>query len=200
MIFLMRKWTILRNKTVVLGVDPGLRMTGYGVIEISGGPGGCFNLLEAGTVSPNPRDLLENRIQKVYHHLSDIIAQFAPRVLVLEKLYAHYKHPVTACLLGHVRGAICLVCADHGLILEEHSVKRIRKALVGNGNATKQQTQRAVEQTLHIPEGKLTLDASDALALALGYGYMNRFETQGPQSPVKTARVPVRSRGPVRKQ
>jgi crossover junction endodeoxyribonuclease RuvC len=61
------------------------------------------------------------------------------------------------------------------MMLVEHSVKRIRKSVVGNGNATKQQTQRAVEQFLNIPDQKLTLDASDALALALGYGHMNRF-------------------------
>lgn len=175
LIFLKMRWKTLQNKTIVLGVDPGLRMTGYGVIEITQESSRRLKLLEAGTISPKRQDLLERRIQKVYQNLCDIVQQYSPHVMVLEKLYAHYKHPTTACLLGHVRGVICLVCAHHGVALEEHSVKRIRKSLVGNGNATKQQTQRAVEQILSIPEGKLTLDASDALALALGYGYMNRF-------------------------
>ena len=175
MIFPMKKWKPLRNKTVILGVDPGLRMTGYGLIEIGREQNVSMKLLEAGTINPKQQDLLENRIQKIYQNLTDIVQQYSPQVLVLEKLYAHYKHPITACLLGHVRGAICLVCAHHGLVLEEHSVKRIRKSLVGNGSATKQQTKQAVEQMLKIPEGKLTLDASDALALALGYGYMTRI-------------------------
>ncbi len=152
-----------------------MRATGYGIIEASYDPDYRVKLLEAGTINPKQQDLLENRIQKIYQNLSDIVRQYAPQVMVLEKLYAHHKHPTTASLLGHVRGAICLVCAQHGMMLVEHSVKRIRKSVVGNGNATKQQTQRAVEQFLNIPDQKLTLDASDALALALGYGHMNRF-------------------------
>ncbi|MEW5894372.1 MAG: crossover junction endodeoxyribonuclease RuvC [Candidatus Omnitrophota bacterium] len=163
------------SKMIVLGVDPGLRSTGYGVIEIVFEPNYQVKLLETGTINPKQKDSLENRINKVYQHLSDIVKQYTPQIMVLEKLYAHYRHPLTACLLGHVRGVICLVCAHHGIGLEEHSVKRIRKSLTGNGNATKEQTQMTVERILKIPEGKLSLDASDALALALGYGYMNRF-------------------------
>ncbi len=159
---------------VVLGIDPGLRTTGYGVVEIVYAPEFQVKLLEAGTVNPAQHDFLEQRINKVYQNLSEIVQQYAPHVMVLEKLYAHYRHPTTACLLGHVRGVICLVCAHHGVQLEEESVKRIRKSLVGNGNASKEQVKFAVEQLLKISPGKLTLDASDALALALGYGYMNR--------------------------
>ncbi len=71
------------------------------------------------------------------------------------------------------RGAICLLCAKKNIELAEHSVKRIRKALTGNGNATKNQTQRVVAHILNIDGNKLTLDASDALALALGYVRMH---------------------------
>lgn len=175
LIFLMKKWKNSQNKMVILGVDPGLRATGYGVIEITYNPDYRVKLVEAGTINPKQQDLLEKRIQKIYLNLSDIIRQYAPRVMILEKLYAHHKHPMTASLLGHVRGVICLTCEQNGLELVEYSAKRIRKSLVGNGSATKQQTQRAVERVLDIPEKKLTLDASDALALALGYGYMNRL-------------------------
>ena len=163
------------NKLTILGVDPGLRATGYGVVEIVFVPDYQVKLLEAGTINPEQQDELPNRISKVYQHLNDIVQQYNPQIMVLEKLYAHYRHPTTACLLGHVRGVICLVCATHAIELEEQSVKRIRKSLVGNGNATKEQTQKSVEHVLKIPEGKLTLDASDALALALGYGFMQRF-------------------------
>ena len=96
--------------------------------------------------------------------------------MVLEKLYAHYKHPTTACILGHVRGVICLLCSNRSLELVEHSVKRIRKALIGNGNASKQQIRECVSHILNSNSNKLSLDASDALALALGYSYIQRFE------------------------
>ena len=93
--------------------------------------------------------------------------------MVLEKLYAHYNHPVTACKLGHVRGVICLLCAQRKIKLVEHSVKRIRIALVGNGNASKLQTQQVVAHMLKIEQSQLTPDASDALALALGYVHIH---------------------------
>ncbi len=155
----------------ILGIDPGLKATGYGCIEHNHNK---TKLLETGTIMPRQRDLIQNRIHKVYSLLSEIIDQHKPDVLVLEKLYAHYKHPTTASILGHVRGVICLLCAQKNLALAEHSVKRIRKALTGNGNASKIQTQRVVAQALGIDERQLTLDASDALALALGYMHIHR--------------------------
>lgn len=158
----------------ILGVDPGLKATGYGVLEVLSPRRTQAILVETGTIEPRQSDGIETRIHTVYHHLSEIILQHHPSIMVLEKLYAHYRHPTTACLLGHVRGVICLVCAKHGLELVEHSVKRIRKALVGDGNASKQQTRKAVTDMLGIDAKKMPLDASDALALAVGYVAMQR--------------------------
>ena len=150
----------------ILGIDPGFKATGYGCIEAGRQ---SVALIETGTIEPKQKDLIQNRIRKVYTILDDLIEEHKPQILVLEKLYAHYKHPVTASKLGHVRGVICLLCAQKNIELAEHSVKRIRKALTGNGNATKMQTRRVVADLLKIDEAKLTLDASDALALALGF-------------------------------
>lgn len=172
----MKKWSSsLLNKTVIVGVDPGLKATGYGVIEVAWRPDCRIRLLEAGTINPKSRDPMPLRIDSVYKNLNDVIRQHLPQIMVLEKIFAHYKHPATACVMGHVRGAICLLCAHCNIELAEYSVKRIRKALVGNGSATKQQTQFAVSQVLNVDPLKLTLDASDALALALGYAYMHRL-------------------------
>lgn len=150
----------------ILGIDPGFKATGYGFIEVDRR---SVTLIETGTIEPKQKDLIQNRIQKVYTILDELIDEHSPQVLVLEKLYAHHKHPATASKLGHMRGVICLLCAQKNIILAEHSVKRIRKSLTGNGNATKVQTQKVVADLLGIDESKLTLDASDALALALGY-------------------------------
>ena len=154
----------------ICGVDPGLRITGYGVIDVSGAG---IKLLEAGTIEPQSKDLLENRISKIYKNLDDIVAQYKPQVMVLEKIYTHYDHPTTASLLGHVRGVICLLCAKRHIKLAEHSVKRIRKAMVGSGAASKLQTQGMVAHVLKLSQEKLTPDASDALALALGYAQIH---------------------------
>ncbi|HQP11041.1 MAG TPA: crossover junction endodeoxyribonuclease RuvC, partial [Candidatus Omnitrophota bacterium] len=114
----------------ILGVDPGFKATGYGLIEVGLGP---VALIETGTIEPKQKDLIQNRIGKIHKILGDLIDEHGPRVLVLEKLYAHSAHPVTASKLGHVRGAICLLCAQKNIELVEYSVKRIRKALIGNG-------------------------------------------------------------------
>ncbi|HOD12528.1 MAG TPA: crossover junction endodeoxyribonuclease RuvC [Candidatus Omnitrophota bacterium] len=150
----------------VLGVDPGSRITGYGIVESQGH---CVKLIEAGIIKPRSADPLEERIQKIYRNLADIIATYQPEVLVLEKLYTHFQYRTTASVLGHVRGAICLLAAEKNMILAENSVKRIRKALTGNGAATKDQTQAMVAHILRIDQQRLTKDASDALALAIGH-------------------------------
>ncbi|MFA5087801.1 MAG: crossover junction endodeoxyribonuclease RuvC [Candidatus Omnitrophota bacterium] len=150
----------------ILGIDPGLKATGYGFIDYQDNR---IKLLEAGTIEPKEKDLIQNRIRKVYANLDDLVVKYRPDVMVLEKLYSHYEHPTTACKLGHVRGVICLLCANREIKLVEHSVKRIRKTIVGSGGASKLQTQSVVAHILNIDEQKLTLDASDALALALGY-------------------------------
>lgn len=156
----------------ILGVDPGLRATGFGLVDI-GSRG--IKLIDAGSIEPNPKALFESRVAKVHELLAGIVLAHKPDVLVLEKLYAHYKHPTTACLLGHVRGVICLVAHQHQVELVEQPVKRIRLALVGNGNATKEQVQHFVKRLLHIENATLTLDTSDALALALGHAHMQKF-------------------------
>ncbi len=156
----------------VMGVDPGLKSTGFAVLDIVNGRP---KPLDIGTIEPRVRDPLERKLLKIHKHLTDIVLLCKPDVLVLEKLYAHHVHPVTASVMGHTRGVICLVCAQQDVKLVELSVKRVRKAVVGNGNATKQQTQRVVAGFINIDPARLSLDASDALALAMGHASMSRF-------------------------
>lgn len=153
----------------ILGIDPGLKATGYGLIDYSNK---VVKLVETGFIAPKQKDLIQNRLLKVHSQLDELIVEYKPDVLVLEKLYAHGKFPMTSTILGHVRGVICLLCAQRNFELVEHSVKRIRQAVTGNGNATKVQTKKFVAYKLGLDENKLTLDASDALALALGYVHL----------------------------
>jgi crossover junction endodeoxyribonuclease RuvC len=158
---------------LILGVDPGLVCTGYGLVRVDlGNP----KVLEAGTIEPNIKDPFEKRIAKIHTHLTSIIEMHRPQVLVLEKLYTHSTRPTTASILGHVRGVICLCAAQNNIELVEHSVKRVRKALMGNGNATKGQVQEFVKRLLNIKAQGFKLDASDALALSLGHAHMMRYK------------------------
>ncbi len=151
----------------ILGIDPGLKITGYGLIDTGFSR---VKLIEAGIIKTTQTDLLQNRLNKIYRNLDNLIVEYVPDIMVLEKLYTHYQYPTTAAILGHIRGVICLLCAQRSVKLVEHSVKRIRKAVTGSGAASKLQTQGMVAHVLGIDEKRLTADASDALALALGYG------------------------------
>jgi crossover junction endodeoxyribonuclease RuvC len=151
----------------IMGIDPGLKATGYGVVE--GSANGRVRAVEAGSIEPRAKDPLVQKLLKIHKHLSDILDAHKPDVVVLEKLYSHSAHPMTAAVMGHARGVICLVCAQKSIPLVEESPKRVRKAVVGNGNASKEQTRRVVADILKIDAAQLTLDASDALALALGH-------------------------------
>ncbi|MDP8265440.1 MAG: crossover junction endodeoxyribonuclease RuvC [Candidatus Aceula meridiana] len=155
----------------ILGIDPGSVITGYGLINAKDG---VVKLIEAGIIKMRAADPLKDRIHTVYRNLNDVVVAHKPDVLVLEKLYTHHSYRTTASILGHVRGVICLLCAQKNIILAESSVKRIRKAVTGNGGASKKQTQVMVAHLLSISEDKLTADAGDALALAIGYISLNR--------------------------
>lgn len=158
---------------VVVGVDPGLKATGYGVIGIDDRD--RVRVIEFGSIEPDIRNSFQVKLFKIRKYLDDIVLRHSPSVMVLEKLYSHYAHPVTAAIMGHARGVICLVCAERGIELVEESPKRVRKAVVGNGNATKEQTRFVVADFLGIKPEKMTLDVSDALVLGLAYARMRHY-------------------------
>lgn len=154
----------------ILGIDPGSNATGFGIIDSDGRRNQCLTF---GEICPKKKDPLHYRLMAIFQAVDDLVVKFQPQNLILEKLYAHHKHPATAGVIGHARGIICLLAAQRNIELTEVSVKRIRKAVTGNGGATKQQTRRMVSHILNLDESKLTLDASDALALAYGFIQMN---------------------------
>ena len=161
---------------VILGIDPALATTGYGVIETARNK---ICLLEAGIISTSASDKLPQRLNKIYTGVSKLIGDTHPDCLVLEKLYAHYRHPTTAYLLGEARGVICLACAQKNIPLFEYAATRIKKAIVGEGLASKLQVQRMVMNLLDIRQLLKYTDITDALALAIAHSYINECITYG---------------------
>jgi crossover junction endodeoxyribonuclease RuvC len=153
----------------ILGIDPGLGITGYGVIEAKGLK---FKLIEAGIIRSSYKVPLEARLYKIYQAVNQIVRKYKPKVLVLEKLYSHYKHPTTAILMGHARGIICLAANLNQIPVVGYSNTRLNKAVIGRGNASKGQIQRMVQSLLGLKEPPNPLDISDALALAICYVYV----------------------------
>ena len=149
---------------VILGVDPGLAVTGYGAIE---GGAGEPRLVEGGVIRTDAKAPLEVRLATISSGVREVIAACDPEVMVVEKVHSKYKHPRTAILMGHARGVICLAAAENGLTLESYTASQVKKATTGNGNASKEQVQRMVQQLLRLPEVPRPNDVADALALAL---------------------------------
>lgn len=167
----------------VLGVDPGLRVTGYAVLECAEGtPDGRIGILEAGVIrTPGPESGIAVRVRKVHDALADLIRETSPDALVLERLYAHYKHPATAILMGHVRGVVCLLSATHDVPLYSIAPTHVKKAVTGRGHATKEQIQRMIQHRLGLTRMPEPFDVADALAIALAFASNRRRSTPKPQ-------------------
>ena len=148
----------------VVGIDPGLKITGYGIVA---GSGSAFSLVEAGVVSSDERDEMPARIASIYDDILAVIDEAKPDAVAIEQLYAHYKHPRTAILMGHARGAIMLAAAKCGVPVASYSATMIKRSLTGNGHASKEQVQRMIEVMLGLREPPEPVDVSDALAVAL---------------------------------
>jgi len=155
----------------ILGIDPGLVTTGYGLIDAEGSN---YRLIEAGIIRTSAKQKIQDRVNKVHKNLRELITQYAPEVLVLEKLYSHYKHPTTAILMGHIRGVICLVCGENKIPLINYPSTRIKKAVTGQGHASKIQIQNMVQNFLSLKNLPEPNDVADALAIALSHAFMER--------------------------
>ncbi len=153
----------------ILGIDPALTITGYGVIAFNKKG---LSLLEAGVIRTNANETVTRRLNKIHGAVSALISDRGCDIMVLEKLYAHYRHPTTAYILGQARGVICLACAQSNIALVEYSATRVKKSVVGSGLASKYQVQRMVCDLLGLRNMPKYLDVTDALALAITHSHM----------------------------
>lgn len=160
----------------VLGIDPGLVITGYGVLEHAGGR---IQLVEAGTIdSGSPEQPLPHRLRTLFGEMNDLIADHKPDSMALEQLYSHYEHPRTAILMGHARGVICLAAGVQDVPLHHYAATQVKSALTGNGRASKEQIQQMVRRTFSLLETPRPADVADAVAIALCHLY--HLETRAP--------------------
>jgi crossover junction endodeoxyribonuclease RuvC len=148
----------------ILGIDPGLGITGYGLIETSEK---IPKVIEAGIMRSDAKNKIEKRLSELYNKIIRLIKDTGPNVVVLEELYSHYKHPKTSILMGHARGIICLAVEEQGVELVNYPSTRVKKAVTGRGHASKQQIQRTVSSMLNLGTLPEPVDITDALALAL---------------------------------
>ena len=158
----------LENVTI-LGIDPGLVNTGYGVISHVGGQ---TSLVEAGVVRTDPKEELASRLNEIYAGLGSVIKEFQPDLMAVEDLYSHYGHPKTAIIMGHARAMVFLQSAQAGVPIEIYASTKVKSSLTGNGRASKEQVQLMVKSRLNLDRVPSPADAADALAVALCHLHM----------------------------
>lgn len=155
----------------ILGIDPALGTTGYGIIRSQGNQ---LHLVDAGVVRCRRDRPLEARLRELYSGIAEILAEHNPRHVAIEQLYSHYDRPTTAILMGHARGVILLAAAQAGLTVTSYAATHIKKTLTGNGRASKNQMQFAVMHQLGLAKPPEPADVADALAIALTHDHALR--------------------------
>jgi crossover junction endodeoxyribonuclease RuvC len=158
----------------ILGIDPGLQVTGYAVVELRPrGPQVCEAGVIRTAVGRETADMAP-RLCVLYNGLVEVLDQFRPQAVAVEQLYAHYEHPRTAILMGHARGVIFLAAGQRGLAVVSYNATSIKKTITGNGRASKEQVQRTIQRELNLAAVPEPPDVADALAAALCHYYTHR--------------------------
>ena len=133
----------------IVGIDPGLRITGYGVVDERKGH---LQLIEAGMIQSSIKMGIAQRLESIHQGVRNLLIDVRPDVMVLEKIFTHMKHITTSLIMGHVRGVICLAAGQERVPLVSLAPTRVRKSILSNGHASKEQVQRAVQNYLHLKE------------------------------------------------
>ncbi len=159
----------MTNKTVrILGLDPGLRHTGWGLIEVEGQ---AFRYLASGVISPSAKEeMLALRLAELFGKLIDILKQTGPDEAVVEETFVN-KNPASTLKLGMARGVVLLAPAHEGVPVFEYTANQVKKSVVGSGHADKTQVLYMVHRMLPLAPADLRADASDALAIALCHAH-----------------------------
>ena len=162
-----------------MGVDPGTAVTGFGVIRVDRRR--RAELIQCGVVRTSAKASLVSRIQEIYESVVELIAEYRPAVMSVEDVFQG-KNVRSALTLGHARGAIVLAGALQDVEVVEYTPREIKKAIVGHGNASKDQVANMVQHHLRLRSAPKPNDAADGVAAALCHGFTGRLPNEvGPR-------------------
>lgn len=164
---------LTESKIRILGIDPGLNTTGYGLIDVAGN---SMTLVEGGIIKSRKADSLPTRLEALHNGLTDVIHSLQPDVIAIEQLYSHYERPRTAILMGHARGVLLLTAAQNDISLYDYAATQVKRMLTGNGRAPKSQVQLAVMHQLGLSDLPEPNDIADALAIAMCHCFQSRAQ------------------------
>lgn len=154
--------------TRILGIDPGSQVTGYGIIEVSGA---CATYVASGCVRTGSGSLPE-RLKVIFRGIGEIVSAYHPHEMAVEQVFVH-KNVDSALKLGQARGAAICACVMQDLPVSEYTPREVKQAIVGTGNAAKEQVQHMVRMLLKLSDLPQA-DAADALAIALCHSHTKR--------------------------
>lgn len=152
---------------VILGVDPGFGITGYGLIEADPDDIRNVKLLEAGVLKSPKNIPFSERLEEIYARMAELLEEFRPASMAVEDIYSSPAFPRSSIAIGHVRGVLLLAASQKKIPVFSYFPRQIKKSLVGNGNAGKSQVQRMVENTFRLDKDSRPDDLTDAIAIAL---------------------------------
>lgn len=154
----------------ILGIDPSVRSTGYGVIDCRGS---SMRLIEAGIIATERSASFASRLGDISASLEAVIRATHPDVVAVEEVFARAVNPKTTIMMAHARGALLAVASHAGLAVVEFSATLVKRAVAGNGSASKEQVGKMVSQVLALSKPLHPADVTDALALAIACANRN---------------------------
>ncbi|TEA77461.1 crossover junction endodeoxyribonuclease RuvC [Allopusillimonas ginsengisoli] len=161
----------------ILGIDPGLRRTGFGVIDVQGTR---LSYVSSGTIVVPADQPLASRLKIILDNIREVVQTTRPTVSAMEKVFVN-ANPTSTLLLGQARGAALCALADSLLDVHEYTALQIKKSVVGNGHAAKEQVQKMVQHLLAL-NGLPAPDSADALACAICHAHFNPLSERLKQS------------------
>ena len=150
----------------ILGIDPGLSITGYGCVDLVDGSAEP-TLVEAGVFRLARKKPMTYRLGQLFEDLSALLEELEPDRMVVEKLFSHYRHVRTSILMGHARGVVLLAGQLRGIEVGELAATEVKKSITGHGHATKLQMQRTIMHQCGLAELPDPPDVADAIGIAL---------------------------------
>jgi len=163
----------MKNVVRILGLDPGLRRLGWGIVDAEGAR---LHWVAHGVIEPNVDEALSVRLLHLFEALTTVIAQWQPDEAAIEETFVN-MNPSSTLKLGHARAAAMLAPAKAGLAVAEYAALDIKKSVVGAGRADKDQVLFMVQRLLPLADKKMKADAADALACAITHAHKRKMNT-----------------------
>ncbi|MFC1632766.1 crossover junction endodeoxyribonuclease RuvC [Patescibacteria group bacterium] len=160
-----------KRPNIILGIDPGIERTGFGIIESAGKN---IKLIDQGCITTSSKDTAAQRLLDIEEDLQELLAQHKPNTLAIEKLF-FAKNVTSALAVGQARGVILLTCAKAGLSIFEYNPMQVKVAVTGYGGADKEQMEKMVQKLMNLDFVPAPDDVNDALALAICHAHNQSF-------------------------